>query len=163
MPKTHQIKIEITVYENDAELTKEDLSILNAAREATQRAYAPYSNFFVGAAVQLKNGEVVLGSNQENAAYPSGLCAERVAVFAASTQYPNEIIETIALAAIPKDADEFIPISPCGACRQVMLEYEGKQEQPIRMIMEGENKSVYIIHSIADLLPLKFSETSLAK
>ena len=161
MSKIHQIKIEITVYKEETELTKQDLFLLNEARKATQRAYAPYSEFSVGAAIQLKNGEVVLGSNQENAAYPSGLCAERTAIFSASNQFPNEIIETIAIAAKPQKATDFIAISPCGSCRQVMSEYENKQERPIRMIMEGENKSVYLINSIADLLPLKFSKKSL--
>ncbi|WP_291725044.1 cytidine deaminase [Bernardetia sp.] len=161
MSKTHQIQIQITVYENESELSKEDVSLLNEAREATKRAYAPYSEFSVGAAIKLQNGEVVLGSNQENAAYPSGLCAERTAIFSASNQFPNEIIETIAIAAKPQKATNFIAISPCGSCRQVMSEYENKQEKPIRMIMEGENKSIYVIHSIADLLPLKFSKSSL--
>lgn len=115
----------------------------------------------MGAAIQLQNGEVVLGSNQENAAYPSGLCAERTAIFSASVQFPNEIIETIAIAAKPQQTTDFIAISPCGSCRQVMSEYENKQEKPIRIIMEGENKSIYILNSIADLLPLKFTKESL--
>jgi cytidine deaminase len=163
MSKIRQLQIQITVFENENELSKDDLFLLNEARKATQRAYAPYSNFSVGAAIQLKNGEVVLGSNQENAAYPSGLCAERTAIFSASTQFPNEIIETIAIAAKPKEATDFITISPCGSCRQVLSEYENKQEKPIRMIMEGENKSIYVISSIADLLPLRFSKKSLNK
>ena len=161
MSKIHQIQIQITVFETDNDLSKQDLFLLNEARKATERAYAPYSKFSVGAAIQLKNGEVVLGSNQENAAYPSGLCAERTAIFSASVQFPNEIIETIAIAAKPQQATDFIAISPCGSCRQVMSEYENKQEKPIRMIMEGENKSIYILNSIADLLPLKFTKESL--
>lgn len=163
MSKTHNIQIQITVFETENELSKEDSFLLNQARQATQRAYAPYSNFSVGAAILLQNNEIVLGSNQENAAYPSGLCAERTAIFSASTQFPNEIIQTIAIAAKPKNATDFIAISPCGSCRQVMSEYENKQQKPIRMIMEGENKSIYIIHSIADLLPLKFSKNNLKK
>lgn len=161
MSKIHQIQIQITVFETENELSKEDLFLLNEARKATQRAYAPYSKFSVGAAIQLQNGEVVLGSNQENAAYPSGLCAERTAIFSASVQFPNEIIETIAIAAKPQQTTDFIAISPCGSCRQVMSEYENKQEKPIRIIMEGENKSIYILNSIADLLPLKFTKESL--
>ena len=161
MSKIHQLQIQITVFENENELSKNDLTLLNEARKATGRAYAPYSNFLVGAAIQLQNGQIILGSNQENAAYPSGLCAERTAVFSASVQFPNEIIETIAIAAKPKEATDFIAISPCGSCRQVLSEYENKQEKPIRMIMEGENKSIYILSSIADLLPLKFSKSSL--
>lgn len=162
MSKIHQIQIQITVFENENELSKEDLFLLNEARNATKRAYAPYSNFSVGAAIQLQNGEIVLGSNQENAAYPSGLCAERTAIFSASVQFPNEIIKTIAIAAKPKEATDFIAISPCGSCRQVLSEYENKQNEPIRMIMEGENKSIYILNAIADLLPLKFAKQSLA-
>ncbi|WP_338815220.1 cytidine deaminase [Bernardetia sp. Wsw4-3y2] len=161
MSKTHQIQIQITVFETENDLSKEDLFLLNEAREATKRAYAPYSKFSVGAAIQLQNGEIVLGSNQENAAYPSGLCAERTAIFSASTQFPNEVIETIAIAAKPQQATDFIAISPCGSCRQVMSEYENKQVKPIRMIMQGESKSIYIISSIADLLPLKFTKESL--
>ncbi len=161
MSKTHQIQIQITVFETENDLSKEDLFLLNEAREATKRAYAPYSKFSVGAAIQLQNGEIVLGSNQENAAYPSGLCAERTAIFSASTQFPNEVIETIAIAAKPQQATDFIAISPCGSCRQVMSEYENKQAKPIRMIMQGESKSIYIISSIVDLLPLKFTKESL--
>ncbi|PIY10549.1 MAG: cytidine deaminase [Flexibacter sp. CG_4_10_14_3_um_filter_32_15] len=161
MSKIHQIQIQITVFETENELSKEDLFLLHEARKATERAYAPYSEFSVGAAIQLQNGEVVLGSNQENAAYPSGLCAERTAIFSASVQFPNEIIETIAIAAKPKEAIDFIAISPCGSCRQVMSEYENKQEKSIRVIMEGESKSIYILSSIADLLPLKFTKESL--
>lgn len=161
MSKIHQIQIQITVFETENDLSKEDLFLLNEARKASQRAYAPYSKFSVGAAIQLQNGEVVLGSNQENAAYPSGLCAERTAIFSASVQFPNEIIETIAIAAKPQQATDFIAISPCGSCRQVMSEYENKQKKSIRMIMEGENKSIYILNSIADLLPLKFTKESL--
>ena len=161
MSKIHQLQIQITVFESENELYKNDLFLLNEAIAATKRAYAPYSNFLVGAAIQLQNGKVVLGSNQENAAYPSGLCAERTAIFSASTQFPNEIIETIAIAAKPQQATDFIAISPCGSCRQVMSEYENKQATPIRMIMQGESKSIYIISSIADLLPLKFAKESL--
>ncbi len=161
MPKTHQLQIQITVFENENELSKQDLFLLNEARKASERAYAPYSNFWVGAAIELQNGEVIWGSNQENAAYPSGLCAERTAIFSASVRFPNEIIKTIAIAAKPKGSNDFIAISPCGSCRQVMSEYENKQEKPIRMIMEGADKSIYILTSIADLLPLKFAKESL--
>ena len=163
MSKIHQLQINITVFESENELSKEDLFLLNQARKATERAYSPYSNFSVGAAILLHNNEIVLGSNQENAAYPSGLCAERTAIFSASVQFPNEIIQTIAIAAKPEGKTDFIAISPCGSCRQVMSEYENKQKQPIRMIMEGENKSIYSISSIADLLPLKFSNKNLDK
>ncbi len=161
MPKTHNLQIQITIFENENELSKQDLFLLNEARKATERAYCPYSNFSVGAAILLQNNQIVLGSNQENAAYPSGLCAERTAIFSASVQFPNQLIKTIAIAAKPKQATNFIAISPCGSCRQVLSEYENKQEKPIRMIMEGENKSIYVLSKIADLLPLKFSKSSL--
>ena len=163
MAKIHTIQIQISVLENENQLSKEDLFLLNQAKKATERAYCPYSNFRVGAAVLLQNNEIVLGSNQENAAYPSGLCAERTAIFSASVQFPNEIIKTIAIAARPKEATDFIAISPCGSCRQAMSEYENKQEKSIRMIMEGENKSIYVVSKISDLLPLKFSKSSLNK
>jgi len=151
----------IDLFDSMDELPAEVKELMQAAIEARDNAYAPYSKFNVGAAILLDNNEVITGSNQENAAYPSGLCAERTAIFSASVQFPNEIIETIAIAAKPKEAIDFIAISPCGSCRQVMSEYENKQEKSIRVIMEGESKSIYILSSIADLLPLKFTKESL--
>jgi cytidine deaminase len=161
MPKKVQLTLNVDVYQNDGELDKDDFKLLETARQICENAYAPYSNFFVGAAIVLDDGTVCVGTNQENAAFPSGLCAERTAIFAASAQYPNKIIKTIAIAARPAEKDTFLAISPCGACRQVMSEYEYKQKSPIRFIMQGKNESIYILNSVDDLLPIKFTADSL--
>lgn len=142
------------------ELTKGDLSaeqqeLTTAAIEATQRAYAPYSNFRVGAAVLLDNGEVVTGSNQENAAYPSGLCAERVALFSAHHLYPQATIKALAIAAINKDKALVNPIMPCGACVQVMSESITRGGHPFEVLLHGESKTL-LIPSALDLLPFRF-------
>ena len=161
MPTQHTLKISIEVYANDEELSEQDLTLLQAARKACDKAYAPYSNFWVGAAVQLASGEVVTGSNQENAAYPSGMCAERSAIYWVGANYPNELIETIAVSAKHANASEFIAITPCGACRQALSEYENKQEKKIRVMLEGPNGQIWIVPSVESLLPLKFSDDSL--
>lgn len=143
------------------ELSQVDAGLMAAAREALENAYAPYSQFNVGAAVLLADGTVVRGSNQENAAYPSGLCAERTAIFAAGSNYPNQRIVAVAVTARPAHSPVCVAVSPCGACRQVMLEYEVKQNQPIRFLMQGENGETYLLDSVECLLPLKFSAASL--
>src|SRR5687767_6042054 len=114
------------------ELTGADQILFREAREATRTSYSPYSNFCVGAALRLEDGTVVRGSNQENAAFPSGLCAERTAVFTAAVQHPGKRIDAIAIVACPAESRQFVPISPCGGCRQVLLEYEQKQGSPMR-------------------------------
>ena len=151
----------INVYDTENELDNESLTLLQSARQATQTAYAPYSNFHVGAAILLEDGTVVKGSNQENAAYPSGLCAERTAIFAVGATYPNQKISMVAVAAKRKDDNFFLPANPCGACRQVLSEYENKQKQPIKVIMEGGDGKIYVCDSINVLLPLKFSSENL--
>lgn len=156
MVKKLNISIELTEYDSVEELPEEDRMLVDGAIEASMGAYAPYSNFRVGAALVLDNGEVILGSNQENAAYPSGLCAERVAIFAAGANYPASKIKAIAVTA---RSDNFIvgdALSPCGGCRQAIAEYEIKQGEPIRIIMAAENGKVLIADSIDSLLPLKF-------
>ena len=137
------------------ELSEEDKTLIDVAKEATGRSYAPYSRFSVGAAALLANGQIITGSNQENAAYPSGLCAERTTLFYANSQYPNEAVKTLAVAA--RTEKDFIdnPIPPCGACRQVVLETEKRYSQAIRMILYGK-KEIYIMEGIKDLLPLSF-------
>lgn len=125
---------------------------------ATDRAYAPYSNFHVGAALQLADGTVVLGSNQENAAYPSGLCAERTAAFFAHSQYPDQPFRRIAIAAKAPDGNLLAaPVTPCGACRQVLIEYEHLAAQPVELLLIGRS-SVIILPSIASSLPFAFTE-----
>ena len=136
----------IKVYEYD-ELNDTDRALLDDAIEATRRSYAPYSHFSVGAAALLANGVVVTGTNQENAAYPSGLCAERTTLFYANSQYPDQAVVTLAIAA--RTEKDFIdtPIPPCGACRQVILETEKRYKQPIRILLYGK-KCIYEVQSI---------------
>ena len=132
--------------------------IIDAAKAATTRAYAPYSHFHVGAAIRLDNGEVVCGSNQENVAYPSGTCAERTACFAAGAAWPEAKFECIAIAARGIDGSEQPhPIAPCGACRQSLLEYETLAGHPVEVLLVGAN-AIYRLPSIKSLLPLAFTE-----
>lgn len=143
-----------------AEMAEEDLQLINAAFDATYRSYAPYSHFSVGAAVLLENGIIVTGNNQENVAYPSGLCAERTALFYANSQYPDVPVK--ALAIVVRDSSGVMtlkPISPCGACRQVMLETENRFGKPMRILLSGAEKTI-VVESAAHLLPLAFSEIS---
>ena len=141
---------------DQGELSPMDQALMEKAEKATEAAYAPYSEFHVGAAVQLDNGEVILGNNQENIAYPSGLCAERVAVFAAMANFPNAVIETIAVYAHSDRFELKEAVSPCGACRQVLAEYESRQGKPIRVILSSGGK-ILILNSSHDLLPLVFN------
>ncbi|HLG03250.1 MAG TPA: cytidine deaminase [Bacteroidia bacterium] len=150
------LSVSIRVYPSDHELTQEDRELLAKARSAAASAYAPYSNFFVGAAVRHSGGAVVSGNNQENAAYPSGMCAERTAVYYAGANAPNVVIEAVAVHGYNGRATEDNPVSPCGACRQALLEYEEKQGSPIRIILGGKTGKVLVIDSIKDLLPLSF-------
>ena len=145
-------KIGICNYE---ELLSEEKIIVDKAKEATSRAYAPYSKFQVGAAALLANGEIITGNNQENVAFPSGLCAERTTLFYAHSQYPNESVQALAIAAYTEGDFLDRPISPCGACRQVMLETEMRFHQPVKIILYGK-KEILIAESVKDLLPLAF-------
>lgn len=145
-------KISICPY---IELSDRDKNLIAKSKEAQKGAYAPYSNFYVGAAVECA-GDIVTGSNQENEAYPSGMCAERVALFSASAQYPMAIISSIAIAAYNGVEDEEAFAFPCGACRQVLLEYEKRQNSPIRVLVCAKDE-VYIIESAKSLLPLSFN------
>ena len=134
-------------------LEQAEKELLNLAALAMQNAYAPYSNYAVGAAVRLSNNQVVIGANQENAAYPSGICAERIAVFSAMAQFPNEQILEIAITTEIRHAH---PVAPCGACRQVIAEYELKQSTPIKLILGHTDGEVWISASMENLLPLPF-------
>ena len=134
---------------------------MEKAIQARNNAYAPYSNFQVGAAILLNNGTVVLGSNQENAAYPSGLCAERTAIFAAGANFPKQEIQIICISASSMLKDTLEPIPPCGACRQSLLEYENKQNADIAIYFMGKEGSVVKSTSIKNLLPFIFKEDSL--
>ena len=153
-------KIEFTfkIFKTE-ELSDEDTSLRKLAIEASQNAYAPYSKYCVGAAVVLEDGRCVKGNNQENAAYPSGLCAERVALFAAGANFPNVAIKALAIIAL-KDDNVQPSVSPCGACRQVLLEAEQRQEQDIRIVLCGRDETI-IVSSAKDLLPLCFGKNNL--
>ncbi|EOA55993.1 MULTISPECIES: cytidine deaminase [Bacteroides] len=149
----------IKVYTFD-ELNKAEQDLMTSAMEATTRSYAPYSKFSVGAAALLANGIVVTGTNQENAAYPSGLCAERTTLFYANSQYPDQPVLTLAIAARTEKDFIDLPIPPCGACRQVILETEKRYKQPIRILLYGK-KEIYEVKSIGDLLPLSFDASAM--
>ncbi len=139
------------------ELSPEYRTLVEAARKATYRSYSPYSNFRVGAAILLDNGEVVTGSNQENAAYPSSLCAERTACYYAHSAYPDSTMEAIAIAARGTDGSYLQdPISPCGGCRQALIEYENLAGKAMKVILVGADK-VYVVPSVTALLPLAFT------
>ncbi len=144
------------VFNSIDELSKDDTLLLNEARKVTDNAYAPYSHFNVGAIAKLKNGETVTGTNQENAAYPAGICAERVLLSSAATLFPNVAIDTIAISYHNKKGKSNHPVSPCGICRQTLLEYEERVKQPIRLILSGMEGKIYIIHKSSQLLPLSF-------
>ncbi len=145
------------VYQSLDELTEEDAWLLAEAREVTTHAYAPYSNFFVGAVAKLANGEILAGSNQENASFPVGLCAERVLLASVSSLFPKIPIDTIALSYRSSQVESNHPITPCGICRQSLQEYEDRVKHPIRLILGGMEGPVFIISSASMLLPLSFS------
>jgi cytidine deaminase len=152
------IQTDVKVFTDRTKLPLVEADLLNIAYEAAKHAYAPYSRFKVGAAVLLANGHIVSGNNQENAVYPSGMCAERVALFYAGSQFPETPIVKIAITAIGSEKEVNQPVPPCGNCRQALLEYEIKFGEPIEVIMAGEKGEVYIVKSVADLLPLSFSK-----
>lgn len=156
-PQIKHIQTSIKVYSDSSQLTEVEQNLLHSARKACDTAYAPYSHFFVGVAALLENGEVITGSNQENAAYPSGLCAERVALFAAAAKYPGIKVLQMAIAARKMDSDQYLPITPCGGCRQVMVEYEELHQHPITLLMRQENGEIHKMDRVGDLLPLSFS------
>ena len=151
-----EIKIKVTLCQMD-ELSAEDQALVGQAIEATRHSYAVYSHFHVGAAVRLLDGRVVIGANQENAAFPSGLCAERTALFAAQAHYPDQPVLALAIAARNAVGLTAQPVTPCGACRQVALEVEDRYQQPMRVLLYG-NEGVYVVGSMHDLVPLSFSD-----
>ena len=140
------------------ELTSDERTLIEMAIEGTNRSYAPYSNFHVGAAIQLENGVRFIGCNQENAAFPAGICAERSAIFAAGAQYPDQPVTMLAITARGKDGEVIAePASPCGTCRQVLIETETRFHHPVRILLYGRNR-VYVVDSIKQLMPLSFKE-----
>ena len=159
--KRRTISCEFTVFDSLGELNAKDLGLMQKAIEAREDAYAPYSNFMVGAAVLLDNGAMVIGNNQENASYPSGLCAERVAVFQAGAKYPGTFLKAIAIAAKSNTHLVDKPAAPCENCRQSILEYEFKQNSPIALLFMGETGDIIKCRSLADMLPLSFNNSYL--
>lgn len=151
----------LEIYENLDELPGTIQSLMSKAFAVRDKAYAPYSQFRVGAALLLDNEEIVLGSNQENASYPSGLCAERTAVYAAGAQFPDNKIKVIAISASSMKHKVVAPVPPCGACRQALVEYEVKQDSPIEIYFMGETGKVIKADAIKDLLPLIFDASCL--
>jgi cytidine deaminase len=155
------IRIEINMqFCQMEELSADDQELVKAAIGATANSYARYSNFNVGAALRLADGSITIGANQENAAFPSGLCAERSAIFAAQSQHPEHAITALAIAA--KNANGLMPdpVSPCGSCRQVVLEVEDRYKQPVRILLYG-TRGVYCINSVKDLMPLSFVDENM--
>ena len=142
------------------EMSDEQREVVSVAKEQTQRSYCPYSHFHVGAAAKLGNGMIIRGANQENAAYPSGLCAERAALFAAGAQYPEQPVTKLAIACYTGGHFTDVPGAPCGACRQVMLETEHRYGGKMEILLYGE-KETYVFESAADLLPLIFVKENL--
>ena len=148
-------------YGSAQELPPADAALLNAALTATGNAYAPYSHFRVGAATRLLNGELITGSNQENASFPAGICAERTLLSIASVLYPGVAIETLAISYVNENGPSDRPISPCGICRQSLQEFEQRTGHPIRLILGGQHGKVYIIPEANSLLPLAFTADDL--
>lgn len=159
--KTIEISAKIQIL-SQTELNEEQKNVVEAAKKATFHSYSPYSHFQVGAAALLGNGEIITGSNQENAAYPSGICAERTALFYANSQYPDQPVKKLAIAA--QCGGEFYKdvISPCGACRQVILESEYRAQSPIEILLVA-GEDVWIFDSISGLLPLGFNYDNLTR
>ena len=160
-----EIKITSLVHSYDSlsELPETDRELMQSAIGARAHAYAPYSHFFVGAAVLLEDGTIVLGNNQENVAYPSGLCAERTALFAAGANFPGKAVIKIAISAHSSDFDVTQPVYPCGACRQVMSEYEQLSKRPMEILMMGSKGGVHVVNGLINILPVAFNADNLKR
>lgn len=158
-------KIDITasgfVYEHMTELSDEDRKLMEAAIAASKNSYSPYSSFKVGAALLMEDGSIITGSNQENAAYPSGMCAERVAVWKAGATYPGKKVLKIAITANSPNKKVDVPVGPCGACRQTLLEYEINQKKPMEILFMGEIGKVVKLSSVSTTLPFSFDASYL--
>lgn len=152
-----ELKIPYTEYADPLELNTESRTLLEQASKACENAYAPYSRFRVGAAVLCNDGRVVIGNNQENAAYPSGLCAERVAIFSAMAQDKDTVIEKLAITIRTETGNVINPVAPCGACRQVIAEYEHRQGKPINIIFSSESGRIFQLEGVDSLLPFTFN------
>ena len=151
------LQTEYELYDDASELAPDDAALLQEARTHTHLAYAPYSHFQVVAAARLKDGTIVYGANQENASYPVGICAERTLLSTLSSQFPKDKTDTIAITYSNAEGTSFHPVGPCGLCRQTLLEYEQRWQQPIRMILAGQEGKVLIVNSAADIMPFSFT------
>jgi cytidine deaminase len=160
--KEIQLEFKIKIYQSLEELPLSSRNLILKAREAAKRAYAPYSDYRVGAAVLLGNEEVVTGNNQENAAYPSGMCAERTAMFYASSRFPGEALRSIAVSTVSNSVLSGDFAKPCGSCRQVMAEYEDLSGIPIEIILDGSS-AITVVSGIDTLLPFRFKKEDLGK
>lgn len=156
--KKERISSTITIYESQKELPSEVQKLFKKAIQSRDKAYAPYSNYLVGAAIRLDSGRIITGNNQENAAYPSGLCAERTAIFYAGANYPDEKIKNMAISIKSRSKTIRQPAAPCGACRQAIAEYEFNQKQAIPIYFSGEIGSIFKINRLLDILPLAFNK-----
>ena len=156
-----QIKINFEAIESYNHLDETEKKLFEKAQKIRDSAYAPYSNFTVGCAILLENGEIITGSNQENAAYPSGLCAERTTIFWIGANFPDLKIKKLFVIGAPKEAISSTPIPPCGACRQSILEYEAKQNEEIEIYFASLDGAIYKTKSIRDLLPFSFDSSFL--
>jgi cytidine deaminase len=156
-----KIEIVLDVYNNIQELTEADQLLLQAARSITSIAYAPYSHFLVGAAAVLNNGEIIKGTNQENASYPVGICAERALLASAANLYPDVPIVSMAIAYHNLKGSSNKPVSPCGMCRQALSEFENRTNQHIRLLLSGMEGEVFIVEKSSELLPLSFGKKDL--
>ncbi len=155
------IETQLSVFDSISELPEEAQSLMNQAIEIRKKAYAPYSRFRVGTAILLENGKVILGSNQENAAYPSGLCAERVAIYNVGANYPEVKILKMAISATSDNNPNITPIPPCGSCRQSIAEFETNQQTPIEIFFMGESGAIHKSDSLKNLLPFMFDKNFL--
>ncbi|MCK9398957.1 MAG: cytidine deaminase [Bacteroidales bacterium] len=158
-----QISVRVEEFTSLKELNNSDRELLEQATQASETSYSPYSAFRVGSAVRLTNGIVISGNNQENAAYPSGICAERVALFYAQAQFPDVSVDAIAIFARSNEFKLDKPVTPCGACRQVMAEYENRHGRKMRVIMGNEDGQIQILEGMENLLPLMFMLEKLKK
>ena len=149
------------IFQDIDELSTVDKNLMEAAIQAAKNAYAPYSGFSVGAALLMEDDSIIIGNNQENAAYPSGMCAERVAIWKAGSSYPNKKVKKIAITAVSSNKQLDKPVGPCGACRQTLLEYEVNQKENMEILFMGEIGSVVKANSIASLLPFSFDSSYL--
>jgi len=156
-----QYQFEFEVYDSADQLNEQDAALLRQAKDVTAKAYAPYSHFKVGAVARLSNGEIIAGTNQENASFPVGICAERVLLSNAAMLYPQVPIESLAISYDNTKGSSNHPISPCGICRQSLLEYEIRVQKPVRLILGGLSGKVYIVPKASSLLPLSFTSADM--